>query len=716
MSPITFRASASRPCPVCGAGSKGCSVTEDGLHICRGEPVNGWRRITRSPDGAGFHHYRIDQSDPQANRVQPTKALPIATKNWRADAERFAEDLTAERREQLAGELGLPVSCLSALPFTGYMNDPREGPCFTFTEHAADGSIACINRRIINPPAEGPNKKVIQGGRRGVYLARGWRERPGPVLLPEGASDVLAVVAAGLSAVGRPSNTGGVEILCEILAEEKRDVIVLGENDRKADGKWPGREGAEATAQKLADALGRPVRWALPPDDHKDARVWVQSLAPQAVPPSGGAPDWDLVGREILARLSELAQTAEPRPNLTTSKESHPNLGEILVENLGRVKPKAVHYLVPDRIPAGMMGLLAGEGGHGKSVTTLHLAAIVTNGRCAFGLSYPNPTVGKVLLISCEDDWEATVVPRLAALGADLDRVLRIKGVKLKADGQTLDFHLGHFRELERLLSADREIKLVVVDPAGAFIGRSGVNENKDAELRTILTPLSETANRTGATILLVKHLNKSAGASAVQRVSGSSGYINAVRFAYMFAPDPDEPERKLMLPIKANVLKSGTAGLAYRLQSMPSDEAREVLRTRWPDLEESNAEELSKQLLLQVWEGETDIGADSVFAKRTETKEGSSPEECATFIRNYLGNYAHPERELQDAVLKASFPFRALKRAKAILRLADRNSPDRLSGKPRGEGGPWWLWIGPQGSPNPDRPDPDQSVSRVAA
>lgn len=723
MRPITFRASASRPCPVCGAGTKGCSATDDDLHICRGEPRAEWRRLTQASDAAGFHHYRTGGEFAPTQRAHPLPSTPtVPAKNWRAEAERFARDLTPDRRQQLADLLGLPVQCLAAFPFVGYSDDPREGPCFTFTEHAPNGAITAINRRVIDPPAGAPNKKVIQGGRRGLYQSRGWRDGPGPVLLPEGASDVLALVAVGLKAVGRPSNTGGVELLAELLADEARDVIVLGENDRKDDGKWPGREGAEATAQKLADALGRPVRWALPPEGVKDVREWVTRLAPESVmPTSGGLPEWETIGAEVLARLEELSQTAPPRPNLLDA----PNVkdaqlqpsGEMLVESIDQLTPKAVHYLIPDRIPAGMMGLLAGEGGHGKSVTTLHMVAAVTSGRCAFGLSYPNPVSGRALLISCEDDWEATVVPRLAALGADLTRVLRVRGVRMKADGQLLDFHLGHFRELERLLNAAPDIRLVIIDPAGAFIGRSGVNENKDAELRTILGPLSEAANRTGATILLVKHLNKSAGVSAVQRVSGSSGYINAVRFAYMFAPDPDDTQRKLMVPIKSNVLKSGNSGLAYRVLSMPREDARELLRARWPYLNEQDAEKLSEQLIYQEWDGETEVGADSLFSRpRRDAGHGGSVDECVEFIRNYLGRFAHPEKELHTAVLAGSFSFSAFKKAKAQLRTDDRNDLNRLSGKPRGEGGPWWLWIGPQGQPNPDRPNPDQSASRQVA
>ena len=187
-----------------------------------------------------------------------------------------------------------------------------------------------------------------------------------------------------------------------------------------------------------------------------------------------------------------------------------------------------------------MMGLLAGEGGHGKSMTTLELAAGITTGRCVFGLTYPDPVKGKVLLVSCEDDWERTILPRLVALGADLERVLRVKKVRMKADGETLDFHMGHYKELEALLTSDPEIRLTCIDPAGAYIGRAGVNENKDAELRTVLSPLSEMCNRTASTTILVKHLNKTAGATSVQRVSGSVGYVERGQIRLHDRPRPE--------------------------------------------------------------------------------------------------------------------------------------------------------------------------------
>ena len=169
------------------------------------------------------------------------------------------------------------------------------------------------------------------------------------------------------------------------------------------------------------------------------------------------------------------------------------------------------------------------------------------------------------------------------------------------SDPNILDFHLGHFQELERLLDSEGGVKLIVIDPAGAYVGRSGVNENRDANLRALLGPMSEVANRTGATVLLIKHLNKSAGISAVKRVSGSVGYVNASRFSYIIAPDPADADRKLMVVIKHN-LGIAADGLAFRIVPIPPKEARAMLMEKWGDLD-SDLEELSKQLIRQTWE-----------------------------------------------------------------------------------------------------------------
>jgi hypothetical protein len=94
------------------------------------------------------------------------------------------------------------------------------------------------------------------------------------VLVVEGASDTAAVTAMNLAVVGRPNATGGVPYLVELLADDHRDVLIVGEMDAARDGRWTGRDGAQSVAQRLAGRLRQQVGWVLPPRGFKDLRSW----------------------------------------------------------------------------------------------------------------------------------------------------------------------------------------------------------------------------------------------------------------------------------------------------------------------------------------------------------------------------------------------------------------------------------------------------------
>ena len=93
----------------------------------------------------------------------------------------------------------------------------------------------------------------------------------------EGFTDTAALTAAGLSAVGRPSNVGGAKYLGVLLADwpAGRPIILVIENDLKKSGIWPGRDGTVHVAGELSRILNRPVRCVAVPDSAKDVREWL---------------------------------------------------------------------------------------------------------------------------------------------------------------------------------------------------------------------------------------------------------------------------------------------------------------------------------------------------------------------------------------------------------------------------------------------------------
>ena len=90
------------------------------------------------------------------------------------------------------------------------------------------------------------------------------------VLIVEGFSDVGAALDLGFVGVGRPSNLACMDMLRDLV--RGRNCLVIGENDQKSNGQWPGRDGMYATFQALRGSCR--IRMMMPPPTVKDLRAW----------------------------------------------------------------------------------------------------------------------------------------------------------------------------------------------------------------------------------------------------------------------------------------------------------------------------------------------------------------------------------------------------------------------------------------------------------
>src|SRR5204862_7594613 len=127
-----------------------------------------------------------------------------------------------------------------------------------------------------------------------------------------------------------------------------------------------------------------------------------------------------------------------------------------------------------------------------------------------------------------------TTTPRLIALGADLQRVFIYQ-----PDAATPFFSLP--KNLPLLDEALELIKpsLIVIDPIMAFLDQS-VSVMNDHSVRRLFAPLAQRADKHQTAILMIRHLNKQAGQSAIYRGTGSIGMIAACRAAWVLSRDPD--------------------------------------------------------------------------------------------------------------------------------------------------------------------------------
>ncbi|MCK5615823.1 hypothetical protein KAR91_78895 [Candidatus Pacearchaeota archaeon] len=90
-----------------------------------------------------------------------------------------------------------------------------------------------------------------------------------PIIIVEGASDVLAAMALGFVAIGRPSAGGGMEILKEMPLAGK-EVWIIGDNDAGA-----GKAGMQKAYLNVKD-MTENIKCILPPEGIKDLRQWAQ--------------------------------------------------------------------------------------------------------------------------------------------------------------------------------------------------------------------------------------------------------------------------------------------------------------------------------------------------------------------------------------------------------------------------------------------------------
>jgi putative DNA primase/helicase len=119
---------------------------------------------------------------------------------------------------------------------------------------------------------------------------------------------------------------------------------------------------------------------------------------------------------------------------------------------------------------------------------------------------------------------------------------------------------------LERKIEAIGDVALVIIDPVSSYLGKT--DSHKNGEVRGVLEPLSEMAERLRVAILSVTHFSKGPTGNtmkALHRFIGSIAFTGAPRCAFAVVADAQN-SRTLFLHAKNN-LAARPQGLAYRLE-----------------------------------------------------------------------------------------------------------------------------------------------------
>lgn len=246
-----------------------------------------------------------------------------------------------------------------------------------------------------------------------------------------------------------------------------------------------------------------------------------------------------------------------------------------IITCLSDIQPEAISWLWSGFIALGKLSMVMGLPSAGKTMLSLDIAARVSN-----GLRWPIDgdlcPKGDVLLLSNEDGIADTVRPRLDAANADVKRIHHLSMINVKGGSRVKErlFSLSQdIHELEKFLSVYPECKLIIIDPISAYLGGSDGYNN--AEVRSLLAPLSMLASKYNVAILCVTHPSKAEHLNVLNRMSGSIAFGAVARSVLVVAKDQNNPKRRLVLQAKNNIADD-VRGLAFTISDINGSPAIE--------------------------------------------------------------------------------------------------------------------------------------------
>lgn len=387
-----------------------------------------------------------------------------------------------------------------------------------------------------------------------------------------------------------------------------------------------------------------------------------------------------LNAEEILERGANGRARTKTNGNGAETLDPYPQGGRHLISRrASEITPRDIEFLWEGRLARGKHTCVAGEPGAGKSQLSVAIIATITTGGewpCGEGRA----TEGNVIILNAEDDVDDTIVPRLKAAGADLDRVHIVNAVTTKnGKGHTIFNLQADLDLLEKKIDEVGEAALVNIDPVSSYMGKT--DSHKNSEVRGVLEPISEMAARKRTAILSVTHFSKSNSRitpKALHRFIGSIAFVGAPRAAFAVIEDPDNEGRLLFLHAKNNMAKP-PQGLAFRL-------------------EQRLVEGLTRPVSCVAWENHPVVMTANEALRGADKHEPTAKEDAMEFLRIVLANGPVKVMDIEqearsagllrdDQLISQSKPFRAARKALGIAPF-----------QPKGQRAGGWFWGQPEG------------------
>lgn len=225
------------------------------------------------------------------------------------------------------------------------------------------------------------------------------------------------------------------------------------------------------------------------------------------------------------------------------------------LQTIASVQPREAEYLAEPYLPRGMITILAGHAGQGKTTLALWLASHVSNGDLM-----PGGKPGNVYYFTTKNDESIVLRPRLEAMDARLDRVM-----VMRSDARQLTLTDPRLFEMHKIF--DGKPDLIVFDPVQSYVGKK-LDMNRTDDVRFMMDNLNKLLHATNAAVVLICHTKKAPmgfNGRPCELINGSSDFVNAARSVCFLGRDPARPDVCVVAQEK-NSLGLPGASLAFTI------------------------------------------------------------------------------------------------------------------------------------------------------
>ena len=312
-----------------------------------------------------------------------------------------------------------------------------------------------------------------------------------------------------------------------------------------------------------------------------------------------------------------------------------------LSKTLADYDDEETDWIIPGWLAASEVNILQGDPGIGKSQLAQYFAGCIADGRTFPTDKRMRPVIGSVALFDPENSPSIVTRKRMRNNGFKALNKIFCEIQSFQLDDEAAVNYI-----IERL-DGISDLKLVIFDTIGNFTG--SIDTHKGADVTKMFYVLKQIAVRKRCSVLVLAHLNKSKGNSALYKGMGSIASAGAARIVNQVAKHPNDEKILVLSQVKNNL--------------GPHQKSRVFTIENLPDL-------LNETDRCKIIIGDTiDLSADDVLNsdKHKEEKLDNTQqkiEECIEWLDMILGEGPLESTKVQSASDKKGFSKRILQSA----------------------------------------------------